>query len=255
MAAIILNRLMAVYFNNYMNKKARLALLIAIAIPLVSYFIVKILGESAVVMPKRYYVDTVITTVENGKTSTDTIWHQVGNIKLKNQLDDFVSLDSLKGKIIVADFFFTRCPTICPTLTKNMQKLQASFASYKDGRRVVDSSIVQFISFTVDPERDSSKALKKYADKFNVNHDSWWMLTGNKKSIYDFALNELKLGLVDGEGVDSNFIHTQKFVLLDKDLVVRGYYNGLETESLKQLATDIGLLMLEKDRKKKRKLF
>lgn len=238
-----------------MNKKARLALLIAIAIPLVSYFIVKILGESAVVMPKRYYVDTVITTVENGKTSTDTIWHQVGNIKLKNQLDDFVSLDSLKGKIIVADFFFTRCPTICPTLTKNMQKLQASFASYKDGRRVVDSSIVQFISFTVDPERDSSKALKKYADKFNVNHDSWWMLTGNKKSIYDFALNELKLGLVDGEGVDSNFIHTQKFVLLDKDLVVRGYYNGLETESLKQLATDIGLLMLEKDRKKKRKLF
>lgn len=238
-----------------MNKKARLALLIAIAIPLVSYFIVKIFGESAVVMPKRFYADTVITKVENGKTSTDTIWHSVNDITLMNQLGDSVNLKSMQGKIIVADFFFTRCPTICPNLTKSMQKLQASFASYKDGRRVVDSSIVHFISFSVDPERDSSMALKKYADKYNANHDSWWFLTGNKKSIYDLALNEFKLGLVDGEGVDSNFIHTQKFVLLDKDLVIRGYYNGLEDEALKQLATDIGLLMLEKDPKKKKKIF
>jgi protein SCO1/2 len=81
------------------------------------------------------------------------------------------------------------------------------------------------------------------------------MLTGNKKSIYDFAFNELKLGLEDGAGVDTSFIHSQKFVLLDKDYLVRGYYDGLDTTSLSKMAKDIGLLMLEKDKKKKRNIF
>jgi protein SCO1/2 len=96
---------------------------------------------------------------------------------------------------------------------------------------------------------------KKYADRFGVNHDIWWLLTGNKKTIYDFALQEVKLGLEDGEGVDSNFIHTQKMVLIDKDRVVRGYYDGLDSMAMKNLAEDIVLLMLEKDKKKKRNLF
>jgi protein SCO1/2 len=137
-----------------------------------------------------------------------------------------------------------------------MARLQQSFShNNKDGRKVIDSSIVRFVSFSIDPERDSVPVLKRYADKFAVDHDNWWMLTGNKKTIYDFALNELKLGLVDGEGVDTSFIHTQKFVLLDKDYVVRGYYNGLDTTSLATLAKDIGLLMLEKDKNKKFNIF
>jgi protein SCO1/2 len=136
-----------------------------------------------------------------------------------------------------------------------MAKLQQSFSHYNRGRKVIDSSIARFISISIDPERDSVAALKKYADKFKVNHDNWWMLTGNKKEIYDVALNELKLGLQDGEGVDTSFIHSQKFVLLDKDYLVRGYYNGLDTTSLALLAKDIGLLMLEKDKKKKRNIF
>jgi protein SCO1/2 len=81
------------------------------------------------------------------------------------------------------------------------------------------------------------------------------MLTGPKKTIYDFALNELKLYTEDGGSVDSNFIHTDKFILLDRDYVLRGYYSGLDTTSLSKLAEDIGLLMLEKDRKVKRNLF
>jgi len=120
---------------------------------------------------------------------------------------------------------------------------------------VIDSSIVTFLSFSIDPERDSVAALKKYADKFRVNHDNWWMLTGNKKSIYDFALNQMKLGLVDGESVDTSYIHTQKFVLLDKEYVVRGYYDGLDTTSLASLAEDIGLLLLEKDKNRKFNIF
>ena len=238
-----------------MNKKSALALCLAILIPVICYYIVKYVSEKAVVMPRRYYSDSVITQTKDGKTSTDTVWHKTANITLVNQLGDTINLYDIQNRVIVADFFFTRCPSICPTLTRNMARLQQSFSHYNEGRRVIDSSIVNFLSFSVDSERDSVQALKKYADRFNVDHDNWWMLTGPKKTIYDFALNELKLGLVDGENVDTAFMHSQKMVLLDKDYVVRGYYDGLDTVALSNLARDIGLLMLEKDRKVKRNPF
>lgn len=237
-----------------MNKKALLALCIAILLPLVSYFLVKYYSDDAVIMPARYYADSVVTKITDGKETTDTAWHKVDNISLTNQMGQRVSLSDLKDKVIVADFFFTRCPSICPTLTKNMKKLQDAL-KIKDELRAIDSSFIQFISFTVDPERDSVKVLKKYADKYGVNPDIWWMLTGPKKTIYDFAINELKLGLTDGGTVDSNFIHTSKFVLLDKDRVVRGYYDGMDSLALNKLAGDLIFIMLEKDKKKKRNLF
>jgi len=121
----------------------------------------------------------------------------------------------------------------------------------KDDLKRVDTSFVQFLSFSVDPERDSAVALKKYADRFGVNPDVWWLLTGSKKKIYDFALNELKLGLQDGGSADSNFIHSQKMVLLDKERVVRGYYDGLDTTDMIRMSKDLVLLMLEKDKHKK----
>jgi protein SCO1/2 len=238
-----------------MSKKALLALSIAVIVPFLCYYAIKWTSEENVILPRRFYVDTVITKTVNGKTTDDTVWHKTANITLINQLGDSVSLYDIRDKVIVVDFFFTRCPNICPRLTRNMARLQQSFSHYKQGRKVIDSSIVRFISFSVDPERDSVKQLKNYADRFGVDHDNWWLLTGNKKAIYDFAFNELKLGLIDGEGVDTAFIHTEKFVLIDRDKVVRGYYNGLDTTSLSRLAQDIGLLMLEKDKKKKRNLF
>jgi protein SCO1/2 len=100
----------------------------------------------------------------------------------------------------------------------------------------------------VDPERDSVSVLKAYGNKFGINPDIWWLLTGPKKQIYDFSINELKLGLADGEGVDSNFIHTQKIVLLDKEHVVRGYYNGLDSVDMNKMANDMVFIMLEKDK-------
>jgi protein SCO1/2 len=238
-----------------MNKKAVLAIVIALVAPVLCYYIIKVMSDEAVVMPRRYYNDSVITRTVDGKTTTDTLWHRTGNITLVNQLGDTVNLYDIQNKVIVADFFFTRCPSICPLMTRNMQRLQQSFSHYNRGRLVIDSSIVKFLSFSVDPERDSVAALKKYADRFGVNHDNWWLLTGEKKKIYNFALNELKLGLQDGEGVDSSFIHSQKFVLLDKDYIVRGYYDGLDTASLSNLAKDIGLIMLEKDKNKTKSIF
>ncbi len=230
------------------SKKALLAIVIALLVPFSGYLIMKKVSETALDMPRHYYYDTVMTRMENGKQLTDTVWHPVADIQLTNQLGRSVSLHkNTKGKVIVADFFFTRCPSICPYLTANMKRLQDALAA-KDRFKELNPAFVQFISFSVDPDRDSVSVLKKYADKFGVDPDLWWLLTGPKKEIYDFALNELKMGLVDGEGVDSNFIHTQKMVLLDKYHVVRGYYNGLDSVDLAKLANDIVFIMLEKDK-------
>jgi protein SCO1/2 len=237
-----------------MNRNAFLAMLLVLVVPVVCYFIVKYYSEEAVIMPPRYYADTVISKVEHGKSVSDTVWHRVKNITLTNQLGKQVSLDDIKGKVIVADFFFTSCPGICPTLTRNMKKLQDAM-KVKDEIRTPDSAFIQYLSFSVDPVRDSAPVLKKYADRYGVNHDVWWMLTGTKKQIYDFALNELKMGVPDPETVDTSFIHTSKLVLLDKDRVVRGYYDGTDSARLDVLARDIVYILMEKDKKKKKGIF
>ena len=230
-----------------MSRKALTAVLLAIMIPVISYLLVKRASDHAVGMPGRYFYDSVSTVIRDGKTLNDTIWHSVQDFKLQNQLGKTVSLADLPGKVIVADFFFTRCPSICPKLTANIRKLQDALST-KDQFKQLNPSYIQFISFSVDPERDSFPALKAYGDKYGINPDVWWLLTGPKKQIYDFSLNELKLGQSDGEGVDSNFIHTQKLVLLDKEHVVRGYYNGLDSVDLAKLANDMVFIMLEKDK-------
>jgi protein SCO1/2 len=128
-----------------------------------------------------------------------------------------------------------------------MKKLQDAFTK--------TDTIVRFVSFTVDPKRDSAARLKAYADKYNVNHDTWWFLTGPKNEIYDIALNEFKASVAQEEGVDTNFIHTDKFFLLDKNRVVRGWYSGLDSAHLDKLVDDVILLMMERDKKRKRNLF
>lgn len=230
-----------------MNKRALLVVSATVLIPILCYFLVKSYGENAVIVPRHYLPDTVISTTENGKMTDDTIWHKVANITLVNQLGDTVSLYDIKDKLIVLDFFFTSCASICPSLTNNMAKLQRSFVKGGDPMRQPEPSIAHFISFTVDPERDSVSRLRTYADQFGVNHDSWWMLTGSKDSIYKFAFEQLKVDQFSTEKIDSDFVHTSRFVLLDKNFYVRGYYNGLDSVSLGKLAKDIGIMMLSKD--------
>ena len=238
-----------------MNRKALYGLAVALLLPLSCYLVLKYASDNAVDMPRKYLLDTVVQRVEKGKMITDSIWHTTANIRLQNQLGDTVGLYDKKGKIIVADFFFTHCGSICPKLTANMAKLQQSFIRGGDTRKKIDTSIVQFISFSVDPERDSVSVMKDYADRFGVNHDNWWMLTGNRDSIYKFAFEELRVDKFSTEPISPDFVHTSRFILLDRDYVVRGYYNGLDSNSLSKLARDIGLLMLEKDKKQKSEVF
>lgn len=200
--------------------------------------------------PRHYIYDSVVTRIEKGKRVTDTIWHKLPEYTFTNHLGKEVTWDDMKGKVVVADFFFTHCPTICPALTRNMKALQEAV---KTNERVGDREpdFVQFLSFSVDPERDSVAALKKWADRFQVNPSNWWLLTGKKKDIYELSLDHMKLGLVDGEGIDSNFLHTDYFVLIDKNRQIRGYYHGLDTAELVKLSNDIIFLNLEKDPNRK----
>ncbi len=224
-----------------MNKKAILALMLAALIPLISYLVVKYYGSDAVKMPHRFFFDSVAVVEKRGKATSDTLWHSVKNIAFTNQLGDKVSLDDLKGKIIVASFFFTRCPSLCPQMARSMKKLQKSFKK--------NDNIVQFLSISVDPEADSVSRLKQFADKYSVDPGSWWLLKGDKKEVYDFALNQLKANVAD-INIDTAFIHTDDFFLLDKERVVRGWYSGLDTLEQAKLVRDIPLLMLEKNRKR-----
>jgi protein SCO1/2 len=226
-----------------MNKKAILALMLAALIPVISYLLVRYYSERAVNMPLRYFHDSVAVIEKNGKTTYDTIWHNVKNISFSNQLGQQVSLYDIKGKVIVLDFFFTRCPVTCPAMTKAMKRLQDSF------KKKSDTSFVQFISISVDPVYDSVPQLRKFADKFAISPDNWWVVTGNKKEIYDFAFNEIKAPMADAE-VDTGFLHTDRFFLLDREKVIRGWYSSLDSVAQQKLVRDIPLLMLEKERKK-----
>lgn len=250
-------------FDN-VNRKALYAILIALIIPLLIFLYVNSLPKAAI--PKPIFYDSVSSLVKNGKQVNDTSWHRIPDFTLTNQLGQTVSLKDLgtvsdndtSRRVIVADFFYTHCPTICPAMTKNMKRLQNTVkkAVDADGRT---TQLVQFISFSIDPGRDSVAALKKWADRFQVDPSNWWLVTGDKQTIYDLSLKHMNLAVQDPQ-IDSSFPHTDIFVLIDKNGVVRVrrdkvgnpvLYHGLDSSSLANLSEDIVLLSLEKDRKKK----
>ena len=224
--------------------------MLALVLPLVAYYVVKRKSETAVTMPRHYLPDSVVVVTKKGKRVNDTVWHRVADFSLANQEGMPVTWDSLKGKIIIADFFFTHCPTICPQMTLNMKRMAESI---HNGQRVGDrtNKQVRFLSFSIDPERDSVERLKYWADKYQIDPEQWWLLTGDKKVIYDIVIEEMKVGLVDGKGIDTNFIHSDRFVLIDSNRHVRGYYSGLDKTALAKLSNDLVLLTMEKDPKSK----
>ena len=230
-----------------MNRKGFFALLIAVVLPVSSYLLVKFYSQRDVQMPHRYFFDSVNVVEKRGKLTSDTTWHHVKNIAFTNQLGKKVSMNDLNGKILVLDFFFTRCPTICPALAKSMKRLQDAFKKN-------DTSIVQFLSVSIDPEHDSVPELRRFAERYKADNDTWWFVTGDKKEIYDFALHEIKASIAD-VNVDTTFVHSDLFFVLDKERIVRGWYGGLDSNAQSKLVRDIPLLMLEKNRKKSFKDF
>lgn len=229
-----------------MNKKATLAIVIALILPFIGYMAVSYVGQKNINMPNRYFYDSVTVNTSRGKTSFDTVWHRVHGVQLTNQLGKEVSLSDLHGKVVIMDFFFTHCPTICPLMTESMRKLQKAFEK--------SDSLIQFVSVSVDPEHDDISRLQWWASRFEVNPDNWWLTTGKKDEIYKFALDEMKASVAD-VGVDTGFIHTENFFLLDRRGIVRGWYNGLNEDDQKRLVEDAGMLMVEKLHKRTFKEF
>jgi protein SCO1/2 len=159
--------------------------------------------------------------------------HVVGTFRFKTQSGEEFSQDQWKGKIVVANYFFTSCPSICPKLMSGLQKVQA---------RVSNRVLIN--SFTVDPERDNVGKLKAYADKYGVQHD-WVLLTGEKIRLYKFARTDLLIDATDGDGGPGDFIHSDQLVLIDPLKRIRGYYTGTDENEVNRLLRDIDKLQFE----------
>ena len=167
-----------------------------------------------------------------GKTKA----HRIGNFKLTNQDGQLKGIADWKNKIVVANFFFTHCPVICPKMTSSLKKVNTIFEN---------DQTVLINSFSVDPERDSAAQLKKYAGHFVINTRNWDLLTGDKREIYKLARNSFMVVVTDGDGGPEDFIHSEKLVLIDKQKRIRGYYDGTSNKETEQLITDIKKLKHE----------
>jgi protein SCO1 len=170
------------------------------------------------------------------------IYGTVPEFSFTNQLGQTVSDSSLRGQIWIADIIFTRCPVVCAKLTRNLAEIQAA---------VPKDAPVKFISLTADPEYDTPAVLHRYADKFAAEPDRWFFLTGPKGKMNALAMNGLKLAVLDKapeirESPEDLFIHSAKFVLVDKQGRLRAWFDGDLPESRAEVLHAINSLLREK---------
>ena len=159
-------------------------------------------------------------------------YHKISDFKLTNQNGKEITQANYKDKIYVADFFFTTCQDICPVMTKNMYQLQEELKN--------DNEIL-LLSHTVIPEVDTVEQLKKYAIENNVDDSKWNLVTGDKKQIYELARKSY-LAVEDSNYNEYDMIHTENFMLIDKEKQIRGFYDGTNSEEINQLLKDIEIL-------------
>ena len=160
-------------------------------------------------------------------------YHTIADFKLTNQNGASVTQEDYADKIYVADFFFTTCPTICPIMTKNMAQIQGS---------ILEDSEIMLLSHSVTPDIDSVPQLKKYALEKGVVDDKWNLVTGDKKQIYELARKSYLAVKTDGDGGPFDMIHTENFILVDKERRIRGFYDGTNSEEIEKLLADLEIL-------------
>lgn len=162
--------------------------------------------------------------------------HTIADFELTNQNGKIITNKNYKNKIYIADFFFTRCQTICIAMAYNMNELQNFYKNDDD---------IMFLSHSVTPVMDSVPVLKEYAKRKGVIDGKWNVTTGSKKHIYELARKSYFAVLDQGDGGEQDFIHTEQFVLVDKERRIRGYYDGTEKADMEKLKNDIVLLKEE----------
>jgi protein SCO1/2 len=162
--------------------------------------------------------------------------HRTLPFQLVNQLGDTITEKDFSGKVYVTDFFFTTCPTICKDMSKNFAVLQEAFADEPD---------VLLLSHSVTPQIDSVEALSEYAARYGAIPGKWHLTTGDKKHIYKLARKSYFACLDEGDGGVQDFIHTENFVLVDKDGRLRGFYDGTSDTEVQRLIKETGYLLKE----------
>ena len=166
--------------------------------------------------------------------------HTIADFSLINQNGESITNATYNGKIYIADFFFTRCKTICIAMAYNMSELQSYYKNDVD---------IMFLSHSVTPVMDSVSVLKAYAEAKGIIDGKWHVTTGAKKHIYELARKSYFAVLDEGNGDENDFIHTEQFVLVDKERRIRGYYDGTDKEDMRKIIADIVVLKEEYKRK------
>jgi protein SCO1/2 len=160
-------------------------------------------------------------------------YHTIADFSLVNQNGDTITEQDYENKIYIADFFFTTCPSICPVMTKNMATIQ---------EKIMDDEEILLLSHSVTPEIDSVPQLKKYALEKGVVDRKWNLVTGDKKQIYNLARKSYLAVKTDGDGGPYDMIHTENFILIDKEKRIRGTYDGTDPEEIESLLKDLKIL-------------
>lgn len=166
----------------------------------------------------------------------DTIYHTVGEFNLTNQYRETITLNTVKNKIYVADFFFATCQSICPEMSKNLASVQKEFE---------DDNSFLILSHSVNPKHDTIEVLNDYSKVYGAKKNKWHFLTGNKKQIYDLAKNSYLVNAFEDDGSAEGFLHSELFLLVDKQGRIRGMYDGTDNASVVKLIADIKLLKTE----------
>jgi len=177
-----------------------------------------------------------VMTIVDGKEVWDTVYHKIPDFSFTDQDGNTFSSENVEGKIFVADFFFTSCPTICPDMAANLKRVQWKTKDFGD---------VMILSHTVNPERDTAEVLKTYSMKYEANNEKWVFLTGEKAEIYELAAKGYLLVAGEDYKAPGGFIHTNLFALIDKEKHIRGFYDGTSVAEVDKLIEEITVLKRE----------
>lgn len=221
-------------------------LLTTLLIPAFLYLFLRFFTENHYVLPR--YLPRIDSTrgeplmgkvkLADGTEITDTLYNHIPPFNLIDQDGKSVDQSVVKNKIYVASFFFTRCGTVCPRISSQLTRVQDIFQNNSD---------IVLLSHSVDPEHDRPAQLKAYARKYDAIPGKWYFLTGNKADIYKLAMRGYYLPAVDAgvkEGKpDETFIHSEKLVLVDKQGIVRGFYDGTDKEDVDRLVLEMRVLL------------
>lgn len=211
-----------------------LFLLIAAVAIAVGYQLLKPSDELPVYHPNQLDPRLVDPAVKGRKGE-----HRISDFNLVDQFGGRFAMSDVKGRIIVADFFFTTCATICPKMTTQMERVQEA---YRDENRLL------LLSHSVTPEMDSVPVLAAYAELHHADPERWRFLTGDRKQIYSLARTSYFAAMDEGDGGPDDFVHTENFVLVDPQRRIRGFYDGTSPEDVDRLISDIAKLIKEQER-------